>query len=133
MLVEVDKSHKGLDFGHISQGWPVTNASHLDGVHFYATFQKDEAEILYHGLSECAFLGLEVELMLVEDIKDLYYNGVMWLLSLATEDEDVIHVNNHDSFIYEFSEDFFIIVWNVTRLLVRPKNMTRGSNKPWFI
>src|SRR5882724_11450323 len=39
--------------------------------------------------------------MLVEDIENPYYNGVMLLLSLATEDEDVIHVNNHDSFISE--------------------------------
>jgi len=27
----------------------------------------------------------------------------------------------------------FIIAWNITRLLVRPKNMTRGSNRPQFI
>src|SRR5467141_2689260 len=27
----------------------------------------------------------------------------------------------------------FIIIWNVAGLLVRPKNMTRGSNRPWFI
>jgi len=26
----------------------------------------------------------------------------------------------------------FIIIWNVAVLLVRPKNMTRGLNKPWF-
>ena len=43
--------------------------------------------------------------MLSEDVEDLYYNGVMLLLSLAAKDEDVIHVNNHNSFIYEFSED----------------------------
>src|SRR5882724_7607014 len=27
----------------------------------------------------------------------------------------------------------FIIIWKVARLLVKPKNMTRGSNKPLFI
>ena len=43
--------------------------------------------------------------MFAEDIEDLNYNGMMLLLSLATEDEDVIHANDHDSFIYEFSED----------------------------
>ena len=41
--------------------------------------------------------------MLVEDVKDPYYNGVILLLGLATKYEDVIHVNNHDSFVYEFS------------------------------
>jgi len=38
MPVEVDESHEGLDFGHISHGWPIMKASHLDRVHFYATF-----------------------------------------------------------------------------------------------
>src|SRR5882724_6615156 len=98
-------SMKDWTCGHFFRGWPVMNTSHLDGVHFYVTFQEDEVEILYCGLSKCAFLSLEVELMLVEDIEDLYYNGVMLLLSLAAKDEDVIHVNNHNSFIYEFSED----------------------------
>jgi hypothetical protein len=27
----------------------------------------------------------------------------------------------------------FIMVWNVARLLVRPKYMTRGSNRPPFV
>jgi len=104
-MVEVDKSHKGLDFGHMSCGWPVMNTSHLDGVYFYVTFQEDKAEILYCGSSENAFLSLEVEPMLSEDVEDLCYNGVLLLLSLAAKYEDVVHVNNHDSFIYEFLED----------------------------
>src|SRR5882724_9929854 len=104
-LVEVDASHEGLDFSHISQGQPITNTGHLDGVHFYVTFQEDEAQILCHGLSECALLGLEVEPILVENVENQYYNGVMLLLGLSAEDEDVVHVNNHESFIYEFSED----------------------------
>ena len=43
--------------------------------------------------------------MPAEDIEDPYYNGTMLLLSLSTEDEDVVHVNNHNPFIYEFLED----------------------------
>jgi len=104
-LVEVDESHKGLEFGHISRGQPVPNTSHLDGVHLYATFQEDEAEILYHGFPKHALLSLEVEPMLAEDVKDQSYNGIMLFLGLATKYEDVVHVNDHDSFVYEFSED----------------------------
>jgi len=108
-LAEVDKSHEGLDFSHISQGWPIKNTSHLNGVHFYATFQEDEAERLYHGSSKHALLGLEVELILAEDVKDIYYNGMMlllvWLLNMTMS---------------------FIIIWNISGLLVRPKNMNRG-------
>ena len=29
--------------------------------------------------------------MLVEDVEDLYYNGVMLLLGLAAKDGDVVH------------------------------------------
>ena len=43
--------------------------------------------------------------MLAEDVKDPYYNCVMFLLGLAAKDEDVVHVNDHNSFINEFSED----------------------------
>jgi len=42
-------------------------------------------------LSEHALLSFEVELMLVEDVKDPFYNGVAVLLGLAAEDEDVVH------------------------------------------
>ena len=61
------------------------------------TFQKDEAKIIHCGSSECALLCLEVELMLVEDVEDPYYNGVMLLLGLAAEGEGVVLVNNYDS------------------------------------
>src|SRR5882724_7139441 len=62
-----------------------------------------------------------------------HYNGMVLLLGLATKYEDVVHVNDYESLVYEFLEDVFIIIWNVPGLLVRPKNMNRGSNRPWFI
>ena len=81
------------------------NASYLDRIHLYMTFQKDEAEILYCHLSKCALLGPEVEPMLAEDVKNMHYNGVVLLLGLATEDEDVVHVDDHDSFVDNLLED----------------------------
>ena len=66
------------------------DTSHFDRIHLYMTFQKDEPKILYHGLPECALLGLEVELVSVEDVQDPYHNGMVFLLHLATENEDVI-------------------------------------------
>ena|SRR5882724_941229 len=65
----------------------------------------DEAEIFYHGLSGHALLSLEVEPMLVEDGEVPYYNGMMLLLGLATDDEDVVHLNDYSSLVYEFLED----------------------------
>ena len=89
--------------------------------------------MLCHGSSEHAFLSLEVELMLAENVEDLYYNGVMLILGLAAKDEDAIHVNNHDLSSMSSWKISFIIIWNVARLLVRPKNMTRGLNRPRFV
>src|SRR5882724_12377161 len=109
------------------------DASHFDRIHLYTTFQKDEPEILYHGLPKCELLSLEVELMSAEDVQDLYHNGMVFLLCLATENEDVVHVDDYNSFINEFSED--VVHHHLERpgLLVRPKNMTRGSTRPWFV
>src|SRR5712664_1688814 len=91
--------------GDVPWGQPISDASHFDRIHLYATFRQDEAEILYCGLSKRAFLGLEVEPMSAEDVEDPYYNGMMFLLCLTAEDEDVIHVDDYDSFVYELSED----------------------------
>src|SRR5882724_4452632 len=67
--------------------------------------EKDEPEILYHGLPKCALLGFEVEPMSAEDVQHLYHNGMVFLLCLATKDEDVVHVDDYNSFVNEFSED----------------------------
>src|SRR5882724_2074447 len=103
--VEIDKPNERLDLGDIPQSWPVADASHFDRIHLYKTFQKDEPEILYCGLPECALLGFEVEPMSVEDVQDPYHNGMVFLLCLATKNEDVVHVYDYNSFIDELSED----------------------------
>ena len=94
LTVEVDKSDKWLDLSHTCQGWPVTNASYFDRVHLHPIFWKDKTKILYCGLSEHAFLSFKVELMPAEDIQDPYYDDMVLLLGLATEDEDVVYVND---------------------------------------
>jgi len=52
-----------------------------------------------------ALLSLEIEPMFVEDVQDLYYDCMVFLLSLATKDEDIIHVDDHNTFVDELSED----------------------------
>ena len=69
------------------------------------TFLKDEIKVLYHGLSKSSLLSLEVDLMFVEDVQVPYYDCMVFLLHLAAEDEDVIHVDDHNSFVDELSED----------------------------
>src|SRR5882724_4548632 len=69
------------------------------------TFRKNEPDILYCGLPEGALLSFEVELMSVEDVQDPYHNGMVFLLCLATKNEDVVHVDDYNSFVDELSED----------------------------
>jgi len=122
-----------LDLSDVPQGQSVMDAGHLTGSISYTTFQEDEPEILYHGLPKCALLSFEVELMSVEDVQYPYHNGMVFLLCLATENEDVIHVMTTTPSSMSSLKMLFIIIWNVAGLLVRPKNMTRGSNRPLFI
>src|SRR5882724_4754865 len=81
------------------------DTSQFDRIHLYTTFRKDEPEILYRGFPECALLGFEVEPMSVEDVQHPYHNGMVFLLCLATKDEDVVHVDDYNSFINESSEN----------------------------
>jgi len=81
------------------------DAHNFDWVHLYMTFQEDEAEVLNHGLFKGALLHFEVEMVLMEDVKDSYYDLMMLFFSLTTKDEDVIHVDGHYTFINELFED----------------------------
>src|SRR5882672_445328 len=105
LLVEVDKHNERLDLCDVPWGQPVTNTGHFDQIHLYMAFRKDETKVLYCGLSESALLSLEVEPMFVEDVQDPYYDCMVFLLGLASKDEDVIHVDDHNSFIDELLED----------------------------
>src|SRR5882724_7341998 len=81
------------------------DTSHFDRIHLYMTFREDEPKILYCGLPECPLLGFEVEPMSAEDVQYPYHNGMVFLHCLATENEDVIHVDDYNSFVDELSED----------------------------
>ena len=74
-------------------------------VHLHATFQEDEAEVLDCGLLKGALLHFEVDMVFMEDVGDSYYNPMMLFFGLAAKDEDVVHVYDYDSLIYELSED----------------------------
>jgi len=80
-LVEIDKSYKGLDLGHIPWGQPVMNAGYFDGIHLHSTFQEDEAKVFSCGPFKHAFLHFEVDTMLLEDGKD--HNTTTWCCSLV--------------------------------------------------
>ena len=93
-----------MDFSHIPGGRPVSDASNLDRFHLYTTFQKDETKVFNCRLFKHAFL-LEVETVLLEDVKDLYHNCMVSFFGLATKKKYVIHVDGHNSLIYEILEE----------------------------
>src|SRR5882672_3571887 len=110
------------------------DTGYFDRIHLYATFQKDEAKILDCGLSECALLSLEVEPMFAEDVQDPYYNGMVFVLCLAAKDEDVIHVDDHNSFVDELSEDVvhhhLEFHWTVSETKEHDKRFKQASVRP---
>jgi len=68
--VEVDEPYKRLDLCHIPWSWPVSNTSDLECIHLYMTFRKAEAKVLNCSLFKHALFCLEVEAMLLEDVRD---------------------------------------------------------------
>ena len=58
---------------------------------------------------------------------------MMLFISLAAENKHVIHVDGHYPFVNELLKMSFIIVWKVVGLIIKLKNITKGSKRPWFI
>jgi len=69
------------------------------------TFREDEAKVLDCGPFKGALLHFEVEMVLMEDVKDSYYDLIMLFLSLTAKNEDVVHVDGHYPLIDELFED----------------------------
>src|SRR5882724_11500777 len=69
------------------------------------TILKDKTKVFNCRLFECAFLCLEVEMVLPEDVKDTYHNHMVLFFGLTAKNKYVIHVDGHNSLIYEFLED----------------------------
>jgi len=69
------------------------------------TFQEDEAKVLNCGLFKGELLCFEVEMVLMEDVEDSYYNLMMLFFSLTAENEDVVHVDGHYPLINELFEN----------------------------
>ena len=85
VFLTVNESYEWLDFGHIPGGWPVSDASNFDQVHLHVTFWEDEAKVFDHRLLKGAFLCFEVEVVFLEDVKDLHHNLVMLFFGLTAK------------------------------------------------
>src|SRR5258705_12785736 len=115
-----------------------TGISYIDDTKFSSPFisdhQNDNHEIVHIFPFYILFLWSEKQLIGTKGLEYLLGDSLM-VCEGGGVNEDVIHVADGLIAIDEGAEETlsFIIVWKVAGKLHSPKNMTRGSNSPWFV
>jgi len=103
-LVEVGEFEEGLHFLLVRQSGPLGNASDLDWVHCDGVVRDDYSEVLDCGFLEFAFVGTEVELMLLQQLQNAA-GDLPVLFKGFREDEDVVQIDHNHAFRDEVLED----------------------------
>ena len=94
--VEVGKAKEGTNFVRVGGGGPVVDYLELGGVHVDGTVGDDMAEEVDSRLAEGAFLGVEVEGMLMEQLEYLSeMSGVGG--EVEAVDEDIVEIDDNRS------------------------------------
>jgi len=88
-LVEVGESKEGLHFLFVRRSRPLGNSRDLDRVHHNGVVRDDHSEVLNHGFLELTLVGIEVELMLLQQLQNVAGDLPVFFKGLH-EDEDVI-------------------------------------------
>src|SRR5438445_2972422 len=96
-LVEVGKAEKGLHLLLVCRSGPFSDTSNLDGVHCDGVVRDDHSEVLNSGFLKLAFIRLEIQLVLLQDLQGSSGDFSMFVDSLY-EDEDVIQVDHNYTF-----------------------------------
>jgi len=91
-----------LHFLFIRRGRPLSDASNLDWVHHNRVVRDDHSEVLDCGFLKFALVGMEVELMLLQQLQNAAGDLPVFFKGLL-EDEDVIQID-HD---YAFQDEVF--------------------------
>jgi len=84
------------------------------------------SEVLNRGFLKFAFVGTEVELMLLQQLQNTA-GDLAVLFEGLYEDEDVVQIDHYHAFWMRSLKMLSIIIWKVAGLFVRLGNMTRGS------
>jgi hypothetical protein len=87
--VEVGKPDESSDVTERLGDRPVADSFNLGGVHADLSLMDNQAQVLDLGLLELAFLGSEVEIVLLQVGKDLVDDGAV-LFQGRCEDEDFV-------------------------------------------
>jgi len=102
--VEVGESEEGLHFLLVRRSGPLGNASDLDQVHHNGVVRDNYSEVLDRGFVEFAFVGTEVELMLLQQLQNAAGDLPVLFKGLC-EDEDVVQIDHNHAFRDEVLED----------------------------
>jgi len=102
--VEVGESEDRLHFLFIRRSGPLGDASDLDRVHHDGVVRDYHSEILDRGFLELALVGMEVELVLLQQLQNAAVDLPM-LFKGFCEDEDVVQVDHDHAFRDEVLED----------------------------
>ena len=102
--VEVGESEEGLHFLLVCRGGPLSNASDLDQVHRDGIVRDDHPEVLDRGFLEFAFVGMEVELVFLQQLQNTA-GDLPVLCKGLHEDEDVVQIDHDHTFRDEVLED----------------------------
>jgi len=102
--VEVGESEEGLHFLLVRRSGPLGNDSDLDWVHRDGVVRDDYSEVLDRGFLKFAFVGTEVELMLLQQLLDVM-GDLPVLFKGFRKDEDVIQIDHDHAFRDEALED----------------------------
>jgi len=102
--VEIGESKEGLHFLLICRSGPLSNASDLDRVHCDGVVRDDHSEVLDRGFLKLTLVGMEVELMFLQQFQNLAGDLPVLFKGLC-EDEDVVQIDHDHAFRDEVLED----------------------------
>jgi len=98
-----------------TRGLPVsitTDSRGFDRINGQTIVADNDTKKFDSRLLEFTFLWFQVEVVILEDLKDLARDPTMFFNRFG-EDNDVIHVHKDFPSLHEGRKIFFIIVWNV--------------------
>jgi len=97
LSVEVGESEEGLHFLLVHWSGPLSKASDLDWVHRDGVVRDNYSEVVDRGFLEFAFVGTEVELMLLQQLQNAV-GDLPVLFKGLHEDEDVVQIDHDHAF-----------------------------------
>ena len=102
--IEVGEPEEGLHLLLVRRSGPLGDTGNLDWIHRDGVVGDDDSEVFDRGFLEFAFVGTEVELMLLQQLQNAA-GDLPVLFKGLREDEDVVQIDHDHAFRDEVLED----------------------------